>query len=165
MKKHFSRFASQILTCLLVAVIISSSPTQVQAQAVTVPWVEPCYYEAVVAQREGTPTEVTNTYQVPTVQGARCIIANILSIGTSAVGLVGFVMFLIGSFTYLLSGGNTKGTESSKQTLTFAVVGIVVALSAFILLNVIRAFTGVDRILQFEIPTSDDGLPSAGAGL
>jgi len=98
-------------------------------------------------------------FTVATIQGAQCILANILSIAVSGIGLIGFVMFLIGSFTYLLSGGNSKGTEGARNTFTYAVVGLVVALSAVIILRIIASFTGVQSILNFHIPSSSDGLP------
>lgn len=165
MQNKVSAFLStRLLPVIVLSLYLLGLPRQIQAQAVTSPWVEPCYVETEVTRNEGTISEATSTYKVPTIQGMRCIVANLLSIGTSGVGLAGFVMFIVGSFTYLLSGGNNKGTENAKQTLTFAVVGIVVALSAFIILNVISAFTGVNRILQFEIPTSDSGLPGPGLG-
>jgi len=62
------------------------------------------------------------------------------------------VMLLVGSFRYLFSGGNSKGTETAKNTITFAVIGLVVALSSFVILNLIAEFTGVKTILEFVIP-------------
>lgn len=59
---------------------------------------------------------------------------------------------IVGGFRYLTSGGNSKGTETGRNTLTFAVVGLVVAISAFIILNLIAEFTGVKTILEFSIP-------------
>ena len=100
-----------------------------------------------------------NAVKVATIQGVQCLLANILSVAVTFIGLAGFVMFLIGSFTYLLSGGNSKGVDSARQTFTFAVIGLVVALSAIIILNLVASFTGVQGILNFNIPgtTSDDG--------
>jgi hypothetical protein len=95
---------------------------------------------------------------VATIQGLQCLVGNILSVVVSAIGLAGFVMIIVGAFRYLLSGGNSKGTEEGKQTITFAVGGIVVALSAFIILQLIANFTGVKTILNFRIPSSNDGL-------
>jgi flagellar basal body-associated protein FliL len=70
------------------------------------------------------------------------------------LGLVGFVMMVVASLQYLLSGSNSQQAEKSKQTMTYAVIGIVVALSAFIILNLVAEFTGVKSILNFKIPDS-----------
>lgn len=95
---------------------------------------------------------------VATIQGLQCLLANVLSIALSLIGFAGFVMLLVGSFQYLISGGNSKGTESARNTISFAIVGLVVALSAFIILNLLSAFTGVDVIRNFAIPNPDAGL-------
>ncbi len=92
---------------------------------------------------------------VATIQGFQCLVANVLSIAITGIGLAGFVMLIIGAFKYLLSGGNAKGAEDGKNTMTFAVIGLVVALSAFFILRILAEFTGVRSILNFTIPGSD----------
>lgn len=105
-----------------------------------------------VCTHDGTSTGVA------TIQGLQCLMANILSVALTFIGLAGFVMIIYGAFKYLLSGGNSKGVESARSTITFAIVGLVVALSAFIILNLIAEFTGVDLIRQFSIPDSNSRL-------
>lgn len=94
---------------------------------------------------------------VATIQGLQCLLSNVFSVAITFIGLAAFVMLIIGSFGYLLSGGNTKGTDQARSTITFAIVGIVVALSAFIILNLVANFTGVEEVTQFEIPAAGDG--------
>lgn len=89
---------------------------------------------------------------VATVQGLSCMIANVLSVAITGIGFAGFVMLIVGSFRYLTSGGNSKGAETAKNTITFAVIGLVVGLSSFVILNLIAEFTGVKTILDFVIP-------------
>jgi heme/copper-type cytochrome/quinol oxidase subunit 2 len=103
---------------------------------------------------------------VATIQGFECLLANILTVFIALIGLAAFVMVVIAAFRYLLSGGNSKGTEQAKNTLTYAIIGIVVALSAFIILNLLTAFTGVD-LTKFIIPRDTDeyGIDNSGAGL
>ena len=90
--------------------------------------------------------------KVATIQGIRCMLANVLSIAITGIGFAGFIMLIVGGFRYLTSGGNSKGTETAKNTITFAVIGLVVALSSYIILNLIAEFTGVKTILNFVIP-------------
>lgn len=92
---------------------------------------------------------------VATIQGLECLIANIFTVIITLIGLAAFVMLIIGSVRWLLSGGNSSNVEKARNTMTYAVIGIVVALSAFIVLNLIAGFTGVDTIRTFSIPTSD----------
>lgn len=92
---------------------------------------------------------------VATIQGLECLIANVFQVILTVIGLAGFVMMIIGAFRWLVSGGNAKGVEAARNTITFAVVGLVVALSAFIVLNLIASFTGINVITSFVIPESN----------
>ncbi len=91
---------------------------------------------------------------VATIQGIECLIANVLSVAITLIGITGFVMMILGAFRYLVSGGNSKETETARKTLTYAVIGLVVALSSYVILNLIAEFTGVESILKFDIPDS-----------
>lgn len=92
---------------------------------------------------------------VATIQGVQCLVGNVLQIAISGIGFAGFVMLIFGSFTYLLSGGNAKGVDEGRKTMTYAVAGLVVALSSYFILNIIADFTGVESILTFSIPDSE----------
>lgn len=97
----------------------------------------------------------TDNPDVATIQGFQCLIARLLSNFLTLVGIVSFLMFVVSGIRIMLSGGNSQAVEKSKSSITFAVVGLVVALSSFIILNLLSEFTGVKNILQFVIPTSD----------
>ncbi len=129
-----------ILTFLVL--FFSTIPSPVSAQTTQV-WTKP----GSVCVAAGT--------DVATIQGLQCLIGNLLSIAITGIGFAGFVMMIIGSFRYLLSGGNAKGVEAGKNAFTFAIVGLVVALSAFMAVKLVSDFTGVTSILRFQIPTSD----------
>lgn len=92
---------------------------------------------------------------VATLQGFECLIANVFSIIITVIGMAGFVMFVFGSFKWMLSGNDSKGVETAKNTMTFAIIGIVVAISGFIILNLLSSFTGIKTILYFTIPGSE----------
>lgn len=89
--------------------------------------------------------------QVATIKGIEALVANVLAVFTTIIGLASFVMLIVGAFMYLTSGGNSKGTEAGKQSITYAIIGIVVSLMAFFILQLIANFTGVDAILDFNL--------------
>lgn len=140
-----SFFRAALLTLALLANVVA--PVYAQTQA----WSGVCVGPAQL-------NEATVASDVATIQGVQCLLANIFTVIITIIGLAGFVMFIVGAFRYLLSGGNSKGTETAKNTFTFMVVGIVVALSGFIILNLLSSFTGIDVITRFVIPSSDRGL-------
>ncbi len=137
MKNRIKFFAQSLLAAT--AFLLGTAS---EAQAQTYSWTGLCV---------GT-TE--NSKDVATIQGLECLIANIFIVALTVIGLAAFVMFIIASFRWLLSGGNSKHTESARSTMTFAVVGIVVSLSAYIILELIASFTGINVITRFVIPTS-----------
>lgn len=121
----------------VVAYLLSASP----ALAQTVEWSGVCV---------GGPDK-----DVATIQGIECLVANIFVVIISLIGMAAFVMLIIGSVQWMISGGSPDGTKKARDTMTYAVIGIVVSLSAFIVLNLVAGYTGVDAIKEFIIPTSN----------
>jgi VIT1/CCC1 family predicted Fe2+/Mn2+ transporter len=91
---------------------------------------------------------------VATVQGIGCLLANVLSVFLTLVGIAGFVMIIVAAFTFLLSAGKSQQVEKAKNTITMAIVGLILALSSFIILNLIASFTGISIIRSLSIPGS-----------
>lgn len=50
----------------------------------------------------------------------------------SVVGVLGIIMLVIGGLTYLTSAGNEERSESGKKIVTYAIIGIAVALASLI---------------------------------
>jgi hypothetical protein len=96
---------------------------------------------------------------VATIQGFQCLLTRVLSSFLTMVGIAGFLMVVVSGLRILLSGGNSQALDKSKSSITYAVVGLVLALSAFIILNLVAEFTGVKTILQFEIKPSTYNWP------
>lgn len=71
-------------------------------------------------------------------------------ISLSAVAL--FLMFIVGGFSFMFSGGDQKKLEQARGTLTNAIIGLVVIVSAYLILRIIGTFTGtLDTITTFKI--------------
>lgn len=93
----------------------------------------------------------TGATDIATLQCLEPVFSRIISIATGLSLLAFFIMFVIAAFKYLTSGGDPKQTESARNTMTYAVIGIVVIISSFVILRFISIFTGRD-ILTFTIP-------------
>lgn len=152
------KFRSFFLNFFLFLVMIFAVASPVAAQ--TAEWGGVCVG---YSEGEDGPQGVEGAEDVATIQGLECLIANVFTVILTIIGLAGFVMFIWGSFTWMLSGGNPKGVENARNTMMFAVVGLIVALSGFILLNLISAFTGVN-VTSFIIPGSDVEVAPSGGG-
>ena len=57
------------------------------------------------------------------------------------IGAISVIMLIIGGIRYVVSGGDSSAVTSAKNTILYAVVGIVVAILAYALVNfVITSF-------------------------
>ena len=60
-----------------------------------------------------------------------------------AIGVLSVIMLIVGGLRYVISGGNKDAVNSAKNTILYAIVGLIVALLAFAVVNfVIGIFTG-----------------------
>jgi hypothetical protein len=82
------------------------------------------------------------------------LLGNLVQALVMLAGLALFVMILIGGFNYLTSAGDAKKAESGRNTIFWAIVGIVVMVSSYAIIRAIEIFTGVEGLLEFRIPTS-----------
>lgn len=55
------------------------------------------------------------------------------------VGIVGVLMFLVGGFQYMVSAGNRGMAGEARKTMINALVGILLVLFAWVLLNTINS--------------------------
>lgn len=74
---------------------------------------------------------------------------NVLSAIIPLIGMVAFIMILIGGFKILTSGGDPKGLQGGKQTISWAVGGLVLAIVAWLILVLIEDLTG-SPVTQFN---------------
>ena len=78
------------------------------------------------------------------------VFENVVNVALAFAGIVLFVMLIIGGFKYITAGGDPKGIEGAKKTLTYAIAGIVLVAVSFLILNFIASFTGAN-ITDFNI--------------
>ena len=59
------------------------------------------------------------------------------------IGAVAVIMLIIGGIRYTVSGGDSGSVTSAKNTILYAVVGLIVAILAFAIINfVLGSFSG-----------------------
>jgi len=90
---------------------------------------------------------------VPTLKCLEVVFGNILFMSSAFIILVLFIMFIIGAFRYLTSFGNAEKMKKAKGTLTYALVGLILFVSAFLILKIIDVIFlgGNNQIFQFNI--------------
>ncbi len=58
------------------------------------------------------------------------------------IGAVAVIMLIIGGFRYVLSSGNADAVQSAKNTILYAIIGIVVAVLAYAIVNFVLTRIG-----------------------
>jgi cytochrome bd-type quinol oxidase subunit 2 len=63
------------------------------------------------------------------------VFANVANILVFLVGSVSVIMIIVGGLRYVTSNGDSKQTEAAKNTVLYAVIGLVVAIVAYAIVN------------------------------
>jgi hypothetical protein len=83
------------------------------------------------------------------------IIGFILYMGRNLIGIAGFIAIIymmIGGFSIMYSGGNQDQVQKGKNTLTYAIIGFIVAVTAFLITtSLMQYLTGISL---GDLPTS-----------
>ena len=95
---------------------------------------------------------VADPDQPANIKCLEALFANIVSMFVSLAGLALFVMLVIGGYTYLTAGDNAEQAGKARQTMFWAIMGIVFMILSYIILRMIAWFTGQDQLLELTIP-------------
>lgn len=91
------------------------------------------------AIKEGTDSIGGGESQPTLEQGIKDVVNVLLFI----LGAIAVIMIIIGGLRYVLSNGDSGAITSAKNTILYAVIGLVVAILAYAIVNfVIDAFSG-----------------------
>jgi hypothetical protein len=71
----------------------------------------------------------------PTVNAGSSFISTLLNIVFGIIGAIALLFIVIGGFRYVISTGDPKNTAKAKNTIIYALVGILVSLSAIGIVN------------------------------
>lgn len=70
------------------------------------------------------------------------LIADVVNIFSLIVGVVAVIMIIVGGFKYITSGGESSNVTGAKNTILYAIIGLViVALAQFIVRFVLQRVT------------------------
>jgi hypothetical protein len=67
--------------------------------------------------------------------GAAGIFTTISSLLLYIIGALSVIMIIFGGLRYVISGGNTASVTAAKNTILYAIVGVIVALLAYSIVN------------------------------
>jgi uncharacterized membrane protein len=67
------------------------------------------------------------------------IIKVVIQILSTIIGVVSVIMIMVGGFRYITSNGDSSNVKSAKDTITYAVVGLVIVAFAQIIVKYVLA--------------------------
>ena len=92
-----------------------------------------------VARPDGVPTNLTN--------GDNSIIRRGINLMLYAIAVISVVMLIFGGFRYVISGGQKEAVTAAKNTILYAIVGLLIAIFAYSIVRfVIGTVIGTDSV-------------------
>ena len=70
------------------------------------------------------------------------ILENIIGLLAPAAGIAFLIMLIIGGWQFMSSGGDPKAVGGAKNTLTFAIIGIILVIASWLILQLVAEITG-----------------------
>ncbi len=86
---------------------------------------------------------------VATLNCIPAVFLNIINALLIFVGITSLVFIIFSGYKYIHSGGDPKNLESARNTLIYALVGLIVVLFAFFIRNLIFEVTQVPCVKTF----------------
>lgn len=87
--------------------------------------------------------------EVATLHCIPIVFQNIIFWLFALVGIAAVILVAYSGVKFILSGGDAKQVEEARKTLTYAIIGLVVVLFAYAIMNLIAYITGVNCFVTF----------------
>ena len=86
---------------------------------------------------EGINTATTSEMKGKSIDGKDGLIKTVVNILLWAVGILSVIMIIFSGFRYITSAGDASKTKSAQSTLIYSVVGLIVAIMAYAIVNMV----------------------------
>ncbi len=73
--------------------------------------------------------------QVTDLFGATGVFSTVTNVLLFVIGAISVIMIIIGGLRYVVSGGDTSNVTAAKNTILYAIVGLIVALLSYAVIN------------------------------
>ena len=114
------------------AISVASLPTNVSAQAAN----------SVV--KKGIKTATTADMENKSIAGEGGLISILINFLLWAVGILSVAMIIFSGFRYITSAGDAAKTKSAQTALTYSIVGLIVAVLAWVIVKMVLRQFGIE---------------------
>lgn len=87
------------------------------------------------ARAEGMPAELV---------GADGVFTKFTSIALYVIGAISVIMLIWGGLRYIMSGGDSKKVTDAKNTVLYAIIGLIIAVLAYAIIHFV--LTAIDSV-------------------
>jgi cytochrome bd-type quinol oxidase subunit 2 len=128
---HFRAYLALFIVTLIVALLLTTGLASAQSAI----W-DGLFRGAELTDPDASPVNAEDQINA--------IISTIINLFSLVVGVISVIMIIIGGLKYITSGGDSGNVTSAKNTILYAIIGLViVALAQVIVRFVIERITGV----------------------
>ena len=86
---------------------------------------------------DGINTATTSEMKGKSIDGDKGLIKTVVNVLLWAVGILSVIMIIFSGFRYITSAGDASKTKSAQSTLIYSVVGLIVAIMAYAIVNMV----------------------------
>lgn len=86
---------------------------------------------------EGINTATTSEMKGKSIDGDKGLIKTVVNVLLWAVGILSVIMIIFSGLRYITSAGDASKTKSAQSTLTYSVIGLIVAIMAYAIVNMV----------------------------
>ena len=87
--------------------------------------------------------------KVATIDCIPVIFSNVVNALLIFVGIFALGIFIIGGFKFMNAAGDPKKLEGARNNLIYGILGLLIVLLSFLIINIISYVTGVGCITKF----------------
>ena len=122
MKKFFKK-AGQVFTGAAAAVTLMAGRVMAAEAGGSS---NPAQAGANTAKGSGMPSELV---------GVNGVFTRITNTVLYAVGIISVIMLIFGGLRYVISGGDSKKVTDAKNTIMYAIIGLIISILAYAIVN------------------------------
>ena len=84
--------------------------------------------------------------------GATGVFTRITNTLLFAIGVISVFMLIYGGLRYVISGGDSKRVTDAKNTIMYAIIGLIIAVLSYAIINfVIASLAGANDATQLDV--------------
>ncbi len=85
-----------------------------------------------------------NSTDIATIGDLTGVVGNVVRNAIYLAGVAVIVMLVVGGFQFLTAGGDKEATQKAGKTITYAIGGLVLVISSWLIIATLGNFLGLD---------------------